>query len=63
MNKRKEIEFKVRWLGYGPEGDTWELYSRLRSNALLHDYLRAGELVHGRDAAKLRALIPNGFRE
>ena len=63
LNKRKEIEFKVRWLGYGPEGDTWELYSRLRSNALLHDYLRAGELVHGRDAAKLRALIPNGFRE
>jgi transposase InsO family protein len=33
--------FKVRWLGYeDPQYDTWQRYSSLKDNSVLHDWLR-----------------------
>ena len=49
LNRRKELKFRVRWLGYDETFDTWEPYSHLRHNAKLHDYLRTN---------KLKRLIP-----
>ena len=46
---RKELFFRVRWLGHDELSDTWEPYSNLRHNTKLHDYLRAN---------KLKKLIP-----
>ncbi|CAN0457162.1 unnamed protein product, partial [Pylaiella littoralis] len=40
-NRRKTMEFKVRWHGYEPEDDSWEPYSCLRDTEQLHTYLRA----------------------
>lgn len=53
--RRKTMEFKVRWRGYGPEEDSWEPYSALRDTEALLQYLR-------NDANKLRSLIPNKFK-
>ena len=39
------MEFKVRWLGYTEDDDTWELYSQLRDTEQLLTYLRANRLV------------------
>jgi len=46
---RKELKFKVKWLGYDESFATWEPYSNLRHNTKLHDYCR----TH-----KLKTLIP-----
>ena len=43
------MEFKIRWAGYGAEDDTWEPYSEVRDNDILHAFLRAN---------KMKALIP-----
>lgn len=32
--------FRVRWLGYSAEDDTWETWENLRRTAALHQYLR-----------------------
>jgi transposase InsO family protein len=49
QNHRKELIFRVRWLGHDESCDTWEPYSNLRHNIKLHDYLRAN---------KMKKLIP-----
>ena len=46
---RKDLYFKVRWQGCTERDDSWEPYSNLRHNSILHEYL----LQH-----KLRKLIP-----
>ena len=46
---RKEMKFRVRWLGYDETHDTWEPWDHLRHNAKLHEYLRAN---------KMKRLIP-----
>ena len=46
---RKEMKFKVRWLGYDENYDTWEPWDHLIHNTKLHDYLRAN---------KMKRLIP-----
>jgi len=51
--KVDSLRFKVRWLGYEESDDTWESYSALKDNALLHEYLVAKGL--GR-------LIPTKYR-
>jgi hypothetical protein len=38
--RKSEMEFKVRWTGYGAEEDTWEPWHALRDVAQLHEYLR-----------------------
>ena len=52
-NRRSTMQFKVRWLGYGPEHDSWEPYKYLRDTQQLHDYLRANRMT---------SLIPAKFR-
>jgi len=49
QNHRKELLFRVRWLGHDESCDTWEPYSNLRHNIKLHDYLKAN---------KMKKLIP-----
>ena len=52
-SQRSSMEFKVRWQGEGPEGDSWEPYAFLRDSEQLHTYLRTN---------KLKSLIPAKFR-
>ena len=44
-NRRSTLQFKVRWLGFSPEHDTWEPYKYLRDTEPLHDYLRANRMT------------------
>ena len=39
--RRSELVFKIRWMGYGPEHDSWEPWSELRANDIVHAYMRA----------------------
>ena len=47
------LKFLVHWAGYPSDEDTWEPWISLRSNALLHIYLRTHNLSHN---------IPEAFR-
>lgn len=38
-NKKKSLKFRVRWLGYSPEEDTWEPYKSIRNCKALDEYL------------------------
>ena len=46
---RKDLYFKVRWLGYGEKYDKWLPFKDLRHNSILHDYLTKN---------RMRSLIP-----
>ena len=48
------LKFKVRWAGYSPSEDTWEGWSHLRTNGVLHRYLIKNNQ---------RKLIPKDFRK
>jgi hypothetical protein len=52
VNRKSSLRFKVRWAGYNSEHDSYEPWSELRSNSVLHDYLRKNGLVR---------LIPDEF--
>ena len=52
--KRKELEFHVKFLGWGAEHNLWLPYSELRDNRALHTYLLNN---------RMRSLVPNKFRE
>jgi transposase InsO family protein len=39
FKQKRQLTFKVRWLGYGPEADTWEPWSGLKDVLALHRYL------------------------
>ncbi|GKT31054.1 hypothetical protein ADUPG1_005738, partial [Aduncisulcus paluster] len=39
--RKKSLEFQVRWLGYGPEDDTWESYDNVKELEALEKYLEA----------------------
>ena len=54
FNKKKGLEFLVKWKGYDPTYDSWEPYAELRDNEHLHTYL----VVQG-----LAKLIPAKFRK
>ena len=38
---RKDLRFKIRWLGYDPSYDSWEPWSELRANSIVHAYMRS----------------------
>jgi RNase H-like domain found in reverse transcriptase/Reverse transcriptase (RNA-dependent DNA polymerase)/Chromo (CHRromatin Organisation MOdifier) domain len=38
------VEFLVRWEGYSPASDTWEPWSNLKHNTILHQYLKQSNL-------------------
>ena len=40
------LTFKVRWLGYSSNEDTWESYQNLKDNIVFHDYCRKHELEY-----------------
>jgi len=50
---KKTLEFKVKWLGQGPEYNSWEPYSALRDSEQLHAYLIENHM---------RTLIPQKFK-
>ena len=50
---KDKLEFRVHWLGYSDDYDTWEPWKNLRTNGILHAYLRR-KLLH--------FLIPTDFR-
>ena len=37
----RQLRFKIRWVGYGSQYDTWEPWSELRANDRVHAYMRA----------------------
>jgi hypothetical protein len=37
-DKKKDMTFRVRWLGFDPDRDTYEPWSSLDSNTILHRY-------------------------
>jgi transposase InsO family protein len=52
--KKKEMTFRVRWLGFGQDRDTYEPWTALESNTLLHRYLLNNDMGK---------LIPPRFRD
>ena len=42
--RRRSMQFLVRWLGFGPEYDSWEPWDNVRTCMALRDYLVAHKL-------------------
>ena len=54
VKRLRSLEFKVRWLGYDSEHDSWEPWKAVRATEKLHQYLIA---------SNLHKIIPRNFRE
>jgi hypothetical protein len=52
--RKEQMEFRVRWLGFGPSEETWEPWGHLKHNWVFHEYLRR---------EGLKTLIPKEYRE
>jgi hypothetical protein len=52
--RKEQMEFCVRWLGFGPSEETWEPWGHLKHNWVFHEYLRR---------EGLKTLIPKEYRE
>jgi hypothetical protein len=42
--KSSELEFLIKWKGFGPEWDTWEPYKNVRLNETVIEFMRANKL-------------------
>jgi hypothetical protein len=42
--KRTKMRFLVRWLGFGPDGDTWEDYSNVKHTEAFTQYAQLKNL-------------------
>ena len=54
LRQASSLEFLVKWLGFDENQSTWEPYSNLTSNEILHNYLKDRRLLR---------LIPRRFRK
>ena len=45
-SSQKTLQFRVRWVGFGENDDTWQPYVDLRHNSKLHEYLRRKKCDH-----------------
>jgi hypothetical protein len=52
-SKKSELRFRVRWVGYSEEDDTYATWADLRNNSVLHQYL----IAH-----KMLGLVPSQYR-
>ena len=50
--RSSDIEFLIKWRGFGNKWNTWEPYSNVRLNEVVHEYLRNN---------KLKRFIPRGL--
>ena len=49
---KKQLEFKIRLAGYGPEDDTWETWEHVRDNDAVHLFL------YNHPSLRVRKLLP-----
>ena len=52
---RKQLRFKIRWAGYGPEDDTWEPWDCVRDSDAVQKYL------HNHPNKRIRKLVKPGY--
>ena len=55
---RRELEFQIRWAGYGPADDTWEPWDACRDSYAVQNYLRAHADARVRRLAKPIEAVP-----
>ena len=53
--KRSSLQFLVKWVGYDNSHNTWEPWSNVRDNIILHQYLR--------DNKQLKSLVPDKYKQ
>ena len=51
--RSSQLSFRVQWLGFGPESNTWEPWANVRGNIVCHQYCRS----HG-----MTSIIPASYR-
>jgi len=56
---RRELEFKIRWAGYGPEEDTWEPWDGCKDSHAVQVFLRAHPEARIRRLAKPIEVVPD----